>query len=208
MSEPEASPAVAAVSFDDLSLVRQAQAGDAGAFAQLVAKYQGRVYNVCLRISGHSEDARDLTQEVFLRAYSSIGGFRHRSSFYTWLFRVATNVAISHQRQVRRTVTLPFDPGEEAQLGRQARGLTHRAGNPSGGPAERLSRREADQLVVAALLELDEQHRAAVVLRDVEGLDYQQIAEVLQVAVGTVKSRLHRARKMLRERLSPLLEIE
>ncbi len=204
MSDTQAAASVVAVSFEDSVLVRDVQGGDAGAFARLVAKYQDRVYNVCLRISGHAEDARDLTQESFLRAFASISSFKGRSSFYTWLFRISMNVSISHQRKARRAVNVGFDDVESLPIAGQARGLAR----PNGRPEEMVSRRETGELVSRALLGLDEHHRAVVVLRDIEGCDYAQIAEILEIAVGTVKSRLHRGRMALRRKLAPVLGME
>jgi RNA polymerase sigma-70 factor (ECF subfamily) len=205
MSDNQTAPAVIAVNFEDSTLVQQAQGGDAGAFARLVAKYQDRVYNVCLRISGHHEDARDLTQETFLKAFAGMGSFKGRSSFYTWLFRVAMNVSISQQRKARRAVTVGLDDVDPLVVAGQARNIARSTGNPTPRPEDRLSRRETHELVERALLTLDEHHRAVVVLRDIEGCNYEQIAEILQVAIGTVKSRLHRARMALRRHLSAAL---
>ena len=189
-----------AVSFEDAVLVRQVQAGQAHAFAELVRKYQDRIYNTCWRICGNAEDARDMTQEAFLKAFELIDTFRGKSAFYTWIFRIATNMSISHRRKsARRTAISLDDPvsregdGSGTSLGRLVR--DERAPDPAAGPMAK----ETQELLARALAALEAEARAAVVLRDVEQFDYQQIADVLEVPVGTVKSRIYRGRQALRE---------
>ncbi len=189
-------------SAEDAALVQQARHGDVHAFQRLVLRYQDRLVNTCWRLSGNREDAEDLAQEAFLRAFAAINGFQRRSGFYTWLFRIAVNLAVSHRRKVGRRPALSLheagpvpdgvDPGS-------------RRPGPSDDPAAVLGRRESHGLIEAALEALDDDHRAVVVLRDVEGFDYREIAAILEVSVGTVKSRLHRARMSLRERLAPVV---
>lgn len=191
------------VSLQDLELVERAKAGHAEAFAELVAKYQDRVFNACLRICGHREDARDLTQDAFLKVFQALSTFRAESSFYTWLFRVAVNQALSHRRSSRRRREVSSD-GHLELAGTQA----ERLGDRSGGRAfpaadEALEQAELMPVVAKALESLDDDHRAVVVLRDVEGFDYQEIGLILDLAPGTVKSRLHRARAELRKTLAP-----
>ncbi|MBN1344928.1 MAG: sigma-70 family RNA polymerase sigma factor [Phycisphaerae bacterium] len=196
-----------AIQFEDSLLVEQCQQGDMAAFAQLVAKYQDKVYNTCWRISGSRDDAADLTQDVFCKALESMGKFKGKSGFYTWVFRIAVNQSISHRRRSSRTVNLTTDNDDPAPVNRQADGLMRRTGRgePSD-PAAQAQDRELQALVTQALDELEDDHRAIVVLRDVEGLDYSEIAEVLEIASGTVRSRLHRARAALRERLTKVLD--
>lgn len=195
-----------AISFEDAGLLEQCRQGELSAFARLVAKYQDRIYNACWRICGHREDARDLTQQTFANALESIGTFRGSSSFYTWLFRIAVNLAISHQRSQARTASLSLDSPTDRDGRHQASSLAARLPNPGSlEPHDQLGRRELHSLVARALQNLDEEHRVVVVLRDIEGFDYQQIAEILQVAVGTVKSRLHRARMALRQQLAAVI---
>ena len=180
---------------DDHTLVAQVKSGQMQSYGELVRRYQDRIFNTCWRICGHLEDARDLTQEAFLKAFESLDGYRQESGFYTWIFRVATNLSISHRRNAGRKRIMLNDQARAMRA--KADGLARRthegnleAQEPSGQSAGR----------AAALLQvLDDEHRAAVVLRDIEGFNYQEIAEILGVPVGTVKSRLHRARMMLRE---------
>ncbi len=179
----------------DMELVRQAQRGAPSAFAELVSRYQDRVFNTCYRMCHHHADALDLTQSTFLKALEGLRQFQGRSAFYTWLFRIAMNLTISHRRARQHPVH---------SLGAAA----DDCGPPSVQPAARetdvsepVEREERHQRVAAALAQLDEEFRAAVVLKDIEGLDYAAIAEILDVPVGTVKSRIFRGRMSLRELL-------
>jgi RNA polymerase sigma-70 factor (ECF subfamily) len=188
-------------------LVEQSQQGDMAAFGQLVAKYQDKVYNTCWRISGSREDAADLTQETFCRALESIGRFQRKSCFYTWVFRIAVNQAISHKRRAQRTITMTGTENEPMPIDQQAAGLRRRTGrdNPADPPTE-VQDREIQAMVIQALEALEPDYRTAIVLRDVEGFDYSEIAEILDVPTGTVKSRLHRGRMALREQLQGVLD--
>lgn len=191
---------------DDLSAVQRVQAGDMAAFAELVSKYQDRVFNTCWRICGHLEDARDLTQEAFLKALKSIGSFRAQSGFYTWLFRIAVNLAVSHRRREDYRSARLLDSGGDAMA---SAGVTTPSGLRLVVPEEadaNMERREIHSRVVNAIQALDADQRAVVVLRDIEGMDYRQIGELLEIAPGTVKSRLHRARSALRKSLAPVID--
>lgn len=190
---------------DDVELVERAKAGQPAAFAQLVQKYQDRVFNTCWRICGHHEDARDVTQEAFIKAYQNLHAFRQESAFYTWLFRVAVNLALSHRRSSARRRTVSLDAVEHAsgtqadQLVRHVKAVT--VDDPDG--AERKA--EAHALVAQALHALDDDHKIVVVLRDMEGFDYRQIGAMLDIPTGTVKSRLHRARMTIRAAIAPAM---
>ena len=200
-----------AIQFEDALLVEQCQEGDMAAFGQLVAKYQDKVYNTCWRMIGNREDAADLTQEAFCKALAAIGSFQRRGGFYTWVFRIAVNLTISYRQRARRTVNLSgSDDDEDDALSfeNQAAGLMRRTGrgNPTSPEADAHGR-EVQALVAQALDALEDDYRSAVVLRDIEGFDYGEIAEILDVAPGTVKSRLHRGRMALRERLRAVLDV-
>ncbi len=190
---------VSPIALEDAMLVRQVQDGDAGAFGRLVVKYQDRAVNLCWRMCGSLEDSQDLAQEAFLRAFEKIGAYRFEASFYTWLFRIVVNTVLTQRRRKRR-VTLSLHDGDgkwadylrdEHPAGRQT--------DEADDPLSRLSAREMQQQLLAGLERLDDDHRAIIVLRDIEAMDYRQIAEVLEITVGTVKSRLFRARMALRE---------
>jgi RNA polymerase sigma-70 factor (ECF subfamily) len=182
----------------DLELVEKVKAGNAEAFGELVVKYQDRVFNTCWRICGNLEDARDLTQEAFLKVFRGLSAFRQESGFYTWLFRVAVNLALSQRRRVktRREVPLPDAAGEHSS---QAQHLSRKM-SPSSGhdPSQSAVHAELMSQVVRAVQLLEESDRAVIVLRDIEGFDYHEIGQVLEIPPGTVRSRLHRARTELR----------
>lgn len=181
-----------AIPFDDAVLVRQCLRGDLTAFEPLVAKYQDRIYNLCWRLCGDRHVAEDLTQDAFLKAFESLETFRGASGFYTWLYRIAANLSLSHRRSERRQMNVGTGT-EWSDMPNQAARL-HRGGDEADGQPEVAAQRdEVRRLVWQAIQELDDEHRAVVVLRDMEGLDYAEIAEVLQMPTGTVKSRLHRA---------------
>ena len=184
----------------DEHLVRQAVGGDSAAFAAIVQRYQDRLYNASYRLLGSAEDALDVVQETFIKAYENLGGFAGRSSLYTWLFRIAVNMSLSHRRK-RKWERLMTPPGED-----EADPVEGIEGRSEGDPADRLLGAETEIIVQRALDELDDDHRAVVVLRDIQHFDYTEIAEVLKVPAGTVKSRLHRARLMLRDKLRPILK--
>lgn len=177
----------------DAVLVVRAQRGDRRAVAALIERYQDRIFNLCSRMSGNHADAEDLTQSTFLRAIEALPRFEARSSFYTWLFRIAANVALSARRAARLRIARPLEALED-----ESGGLPDRA---APGPPTIAADAEAAEQLTAALPLVDEEFRAALLLKDVEDLDYATIAEILEVPIGTVKSRIHRGRMMLRELL-------
>ena len=202
--------AAAAVPADraEIDLMRKAQHGDRGAYGRLVGLYQDRLYNAILRMVGEPEEARDLAQETFTRGLDKLDGFRGDASPYTWLFRIATNLSISRLRKVQRHRTFSLDaPGGPGSTGRgtsnddQASALVGRMASTSTQPGEDVERRERNQKVLEALGRLDAEYRAVLVMRDIEGFDYQQMADVLGLPLGTLKSRLFRARLALRDEL-------
>jgi len=180
----------------DVDLVLRCQRGEQAAFGQLVERYQDRVYNTCYRMCHNHADALDLTQSAFLKAFEALPRFQARASFFTWLFRITVNVALSHRRSQRRRPRLALrGPDDEDHP------LEPAARDGAGDPAEQVAEPELRQRLEAALDRLDDDFRAAVVLRDIEELDYADIAAILKVPVGTVKSRIHRGRLMLRHLL-------
>jgi len=199
----------------DLDLLRKAQGGDRAAFGQLVLHFQDRLFNAVLRLVGDYEEARELTQEAFTRALVKIETFRGDAAPYTWLFRIAVNLAISQLRKVQRRRVFSLDApvsGNGSQHassnGDQAASLIDRvaqARDAESNPATVAENRERDQQVVAALGRLDAEYRAVLVMRDIEGFDYQQMADVLGLPLGTLKSRLFRARLALRDELRAYL---
>jgi len=178
------------------------------AFGALVGRYQDRLFNMVLRMCGSWSDAEELTQEALLKALERIGQFKGFSQFYTWLFRIAANLAISHRRRRARVRFHSMSAAGVDGEGDDPQGpmTTELARQRNPGPLAEAMAADTGRQVAAALDGLDEEFRAVLVLRDVEDMDYAQIAEVLDVAVGTVKSRLYRARAALREKLTDLVE--
>ncbi len=185
---------------EDQSCVARAQRGDADAFGELVARYRVRMYQVAYGMVGHHETAMDLTQEAFLRAYQNLGAFRGEAKFSTWLRRIVTNVCLDHLRKSEhRTVFASYDDTRgEGDDDPDALRLTGTLEPPDA----RVARRELGRAILDALQRLTPEQRAAIVLREVEGMSYEEIAKSMECAVGTVMSRLHYARKRLRSLLT------
>jgi len=193
-----------------VTLLKRSRNGDRGAFGQLVVLYQDRLFNAIVRLVGDRDEAAELTQETFTRSLESLGTFRGESAPYTWLFRIAVNLTISRLRKVHRHRVFSLDRpasgnGHTGRHGDQAAGLIERvrqstASEPLGPPAA-LEQRERAEQVVAALGRVDPEYRAVLIMRDIEGFDYQQMAQVLDLPLGTLKSRLFRARIALRDEL-------
>ena len=181
---------------DELELVERARKGDRQAFGVLVERYQRRVVGVVLAVVHNSEDAVELAQETFVRAYQNLGKFEERSSFSTWLYRIAVNMAIDWRRHEGRHVTLR---GEEAET------ELNRIPSVVGDSFKEVARGETAQKIRDALNELTEEQRTVILLREVEGLSYDEIAETLHCPRGTVMSRLFYARTRLRELLKELV---
>lgn len=214
--EAGAKPEAATAGGRDAVLLRQAQDGDRTAYGQIVLTYQDRLYNAVLRLVGDADEAAEVTQEAFTRGLMKIDSFRGDASAYTWLFRIAMNLAISELRKAQRHRVFSLDrPAYGATPGGngkhegedQASALVDRlAQDRSASPPDVAERRERDEQVIAALGRLDPEYRAALVMRDIEGFDYQQMAEVLDLPLGTLKSRLFRARLALRDELKGYME--
>lgn len=202
MAQRTTVPTQPGVADEDIALVDKTRGGDMGAFSRLVTKYQDRVVNACWRITGDAHEAHDLAQEAFLQAMEKVESFQGRSSFYTWLFRIAVNLSISYRRKAARRVKLSLHNADgESTVDHQAAELVGRVSHEPVEPSAQMSAWELRQQITAELEKLDEDHRAVIVLKDIEAFDYQQIADILEVPLGTVKSRIHRARLMLRGRL-------
>src|SRR5437667_5401878 len=174
---------------DDRDLVGRARRGDREAFTQLIVQYQVPLYNMALRMVGGREDAADISQEAFLRAWEKIRSLRD-APFKSWLFQIAANLCYDHFRRNRRYGTMPDD--ERSSFG---------LGIVTPDPQERAEAGERNRLVRESIEALDHDMRIAIVLRDVNGMAYDEIAGVLRVPLGTVKSRIARARAQVQERL-------
>jgi RNA polymerase sigma-70 factor (ECF subfamily) len=178
----------------DARLVEAALQGDRDAFGDLVVRYQDRLFNTLLRIAGSREDAADAVQDAFVQAYLKLESFRGDAQFFTWLYRIAMNMALTRRRRRRPAGSLEAaksSAGEEPM-------------DAAAGPDSRLLATERAEQVQSALADLGEQHRKILVLRELEGCSYEVIADILELPVGTVRSRLFRARLQLREKLRSL----
>ena len=186
----------------DASLVEKCRRGDGSAFDELVRRHKDRLYNVVYRFLGSHEDAQDVVQEVFVRAYRSIEGFRGESQVYTWLYRIALNLARNRVRDSKRKGR---DKGTSLEaLEGAAPGVAGRASSTERNPGSEAMAHELEETLQRVLDELPESCRMAFVLRTVDGLSYEEIAELMECPRGTVKSRLNQARRMLRDRLEEL----
>jgi len=193
------------INVEDAVLVQKWRQGDPNAIEKLVCKYQGRIYNLILKICSNPDDAAELTQDTFVKVIENIGKFESRSSFYTWAFRIAVNLTLNYRKR-KATVGFTSLDAELAAGDEQARqGLAAiLSDDKAPDPAQIAENRELCELIQKGIRKLDDEHRAIIVLRDIEGMDYAQIAEVLGTELGTVKSRLSRARAALRQILEAL----
>jgi RNA polymerase sigma-70 factor (ECF subfamily) len=177
---------------DDHRLIADCLQGRTAAFGELVRRYQDRLYNSVYRLVDNAEDAQDIVQEAFLNAYQSLDRFKGDSQFFTWLYRIAFNAAISLKRKQRTTLAL--------KTGRGGTGISEPAdGSDRSRPEYSLEKAEQERRIQKALNCLSPEHRTVLILKDMEGQKYETMAEILHVPVGTIRSRLHRARLELRE---------
>jgi RNA polymerase sigma factor (sigma-70 family) len=186
-------------SLDEAKLVRAAAAGDDSAFEALMLAHEKQVYNLCLRMSGSREEAFDLSQESFVRAWRALGQYQFEAEFSTWLFRLASNVCIDFLRRQKRqshvSLTLEDDDTDE--------GKEYAVPDPAPLPEQTVLERETKRELYAAMQALPAEYREILQLRVVESLPYDEIGKILGVPIGTVKSRLARARLQLRKNLLP-----
>lgn len=170
--------------------------GESAAFSPLVRRYQDRLFTALVHIASSRDEAEDVAQEAFIQAYLKLASFERQSSFYTWLYRIAFNTAISRRR--RKRVETSIEQSKDA-VGDEPADQGER-------PHDRMLREERAELIRRALGKLSEEHRAILVLREMEGCDYEEISQILSLPVGTVRSRLHRARLQLKEQLTGVLD--
>lgn len=180
---------------DDSELIRMTLAGDSNVFGVLIRRYQDRLYNSMVHVLRSDTDAEDVVQDAFVLAFTKLASFKGRSQLFTWLYRIAYNVAVTKMRQRKPTVSLDGKPDHS------------RLDFPDPGPApdDRLNRDEQAQELSKALGRLSLEHRSILILREMDELDYDAISEILDLPIGTVRSRLHRARSQLKEILESLM---
>jgi len=183
----------------DRVLVQQAQQGDRAAFRQLVERHQRRAFAIAIGLVRDENDARDIVQEAFLRVHRSLPKFKGGSSFFTWLYRIVTNLAIDHMRKPARRESELFD---EPKISEVASAFPFVARFADADPIDMLRRQEIAARIEQALEALPPYHRAVIILREVEGMSYQQMAEAMEVSKGTIMSRLFHARQKLQRALA------
>lgn len=181
---------------DDRRLIAAALEGSTAAFGDLVRRYQDRLYNAVLRIVDNADDAADVVQDAFVNAFQALKSFKGDSELYTWLYRIAFNSAISQKRRRKPVASLDTARGSDPTV----EPVDLSEGNQ---PGDAMERREDEATLMAALARLSPEHRDVLVLKDIDGQRYEEIAVVLGVPIGTIRSRLHRARIELRLILDP-----
>lgn len=188
------------VSSDDHRLIADCLDGNPAAFGELVRRYQDRLYHTVVRLVENRDDAQDVVQDAFINAYQSLDSFKGDALFFTWLYRIAVNTAISFQRKKRAVVRIDtsgseqlIEPPDDSEMAR---------------PGHALEQAEQEQKIHKALARISPEHRVVLVLKDMEGQKYEEMAEALGVPIGTIRSRLHRARLELREVLEQMGERE
>lgn len=183
---------------DEKELVNRCLRGDQRAFEELVLKYQNKIYTLCYRYMGNEEDAYDMAQEAFVKAYRSLHNFKGESSFGTWIYRITTNVCLDEMRRRKRRVIAtsldePLDTGE-GEVGKEVMDTAP--------PLDEIyERKEFSEYIQSLLNQMKPEHKAVVILRDMLDLSYEEIAGILNCSLGTVKSRLSRSRNLLRKML-------
>jgi len=187
---------------EDLEWVQRSQDGDQEAFSELVRKYQKRVYYLAYGMLGDREDALDIAQEAFLKAFRSLKGFQGGGGFYTWLYRIAYNLSIDFMRKEWRKKNLEYrdnqDLTEEEDPVIRVPSSSH--------PGQEMAQKELNRVIMDAIQSLPEEHRSVILLREMEGLSYEDIAKTLRIRKGTVMSRLHYARQELQKNLMPYIK--
>lgn len=191
------------MSLSDEELVERTKAGDAAAFEVLVTRYQKAVFNLAYRYTGNREDASDLAQEIFLRAFQSVSGFRQEATFRTWLYQIAINLCRDDRRRRSGRVSVSLDEVISTDQGEMDRDLEDWSRSP-----ETIVQRRLDSEAIQKLLdELPREYRLAVILRDIEGFTYDEMAVILRCSKGTVRSRLSRGRRLLQKKITANREL-
>jgi len=186
----------------DDELVLKSQQGDIHAFDELVERYHGKIYGLTYNMTSNREDAEDLTQEIFVKAFQALPRFKGKSSFYTWLYRIAVNKTINYRKRRNRKRAMSLDQFEnEIKLDDVYHDLTSK-----GSPLRNLSLSELQKKLNEALQNLSEKHRTVVVLHDMQGIPHEEIAKMVGASVGTIRSRLFYARRQLQAELSEFMK--
>lgn len=192
-----------AVSDLEKLLVKKSQSGDVESFELLIGSYDKRAYNIAYRVMGNEEDAKDMAQEALIKVFRSLKDFKGQSSFSTWLYRIVTNVCLDELRRKKNEKYVSMDSTIQTDSGELNMELCSDKETPEI-VYERVEQRE---LIKNAIRELNEEYRSAIVLRDIQGFSYDEISSILDCSLGTVKSRINRARTMLRDKLKASMEL-
>lgn len=187
---------------DDMDLVRRACTQDPGAFEELVRRYHGKIYGLVYNMTGCREDAEDLVQEIFVKAWKALPGFREQSSFYTWIYRIALNRTINFRKKRNRRQNVSFDEFDPDI--KQAE--SYREFSSKGSVLRKMNLSEFQEKMNSALQRLSEKHRAVVIMHDVQGMAHAEIAQAMRCSEGTVRSRLFYARKQLQAELAEFMK--
>jgi len=187
---------------NDLDLVHRSQAGDSAAYEELVRRYHGKIYGLIYSMTSSREDAEDLAQEVFVKAWKALGHFREQAGFYTWIYRIALNCTINFRKKRNRRQTVTFDEFDPDIKTAES----YREFSSKGSVLRKMSLGEFQEKMNGALLKLSEKHRAVVIMHDVQGMPHAEIAKVVRCSEGTVRSRLFYAHKQLQAELAEFVK--
>ncbi|BDI29989.1 RNA polymerase sigma factor [Capsulimonas corticalis] len=191
------------VSPEEKAIIERCKQGDLAAFNELVKRYEKPVYNFAYRLTGSYDDANDVAQDAFVRVFNAIGSFRGDASFTTWLFRITTNVFLDERKKAKAHPQTSLD--EQMELGESA--VARQIEDPGPSPEDLTEEAERGKILQDAVSSLPEYQRTMVVLYHSQQKSYEEIAEIMDLPIGTVKSRLNRARLALKEKLTPLREL-
>ena len=184
-------------------LVAKSKKGNLDAFEELISAYERKAYNIAYRMMGNEEDAKDMAQEAFIKIYKSIQNFREESSFSTWLYRIVTNVCLDELRKRKKDKLVPLELSIETEKGTAIVELSAERETPE----DIYERVEKRHLIQNSISSLGEDYKTVIILRDIQGFGYEEIATMLNCSLGTIKSRINRARNLLKEKLRYQLEL-
>ena len=184
-------------------LLERAKSGEVEAFERLIEGYQKKVFNIALRMIGNYDDASELAQEVFIKVYKSIRSFKEESSFSTWIYKITSNVCLDEIRKRKNKKVVYLDDDVKLEDGE----VRHQIEDDSPSPEALLERKEIKRVVKEAIQSLSEEHRLVIVMRDLQGMSYEEIGKIVKCPEGTVKSRINRARQALKEILKRKREL-
>lgn len=184
-------------------LIKKSKKGDIFAFEELINNYEKKAYNIAYRMMNNEEDAKDMTQEALIKIYKSIKSFREESTFSTWLYRIVTNVCLDELRRRKKMETIPLEINTEGDKGT----IRFEIGADEETPEDLYEQAELRQVILSMINSLKEDYRTVIILRDMQGFSYEEISIILGCSLGTIKSRINRARNALKDKLRLGLEL-